>query len=265
MSGEVWSRRRLIGLGCLAAAAMFALLGPSLSGVDPFAQDLSRSLAPPGADYMLGADVLGRDLLSRLAHAAQLSLGLAVLSAASAAVPGVLLGVLAAWAGGWTERALAMLADAAVSIPGLLLVLLFATLAPGAKWALYVGVALVLWVEYFRVCRAAARPVLAGDAVQASRLLGFNRLYLFRRHVWPALAPLLTTLFALSVAQAVLAIAALGFISVGVRPPTPELGLMMTEALPHYREAPWLLLAPVVVLMLVVTGMMLLAVDREEA
>ncbi|MET3493173.1 ABC transporter permease [Variovorax boronicumulans] len=259
------ANRRRAGLGILALVAVFSLFGPELIGIDPARQTLADTLQPPGAAHWLGTDVLGRSVLARLAHAARLSLGLALLAALTAAVPGVLLGVAASWRGGRTERALVMLADAVLSVPGLLLVLLFAALAPGRHWALYIGLSLSLWVEYFRVCRAASRQVLAGDAVQASRLLGFGAGYVLKRHLLPALAPVLATLLAFSAAQAVLALAALGFIGVGLQPPTPELGLMMTEFLPHYEEAPWLIAAPVALLMAVVLGMMLLAGDGETA
>lgn len=255
--------RQRAGWAVMLVLALFAACGPAVVGTDPAVQDLHNSLAPPGTTEWLGTDVFGRSVVARLAHAAQLSLGLALLAAVTAAVPGVLLGLLAAWRGGAVERALVMLSDAALSVPGLLLVLLFAGLAPGRHWALYLGLSLSLWVEYFRVSRAVARPVMAGDAVQASRLLGFGPVYLVRRHLLPALAPVLGTLLAFSAAQAVLALAALGFIGVGLQPPTAELGLMMTEALPHYEEAPWLIAAPVALLTLLVLGMMLLADDRE--
>eukprot|EP01031_Cornospumella_fuschlensis_P006883 gene6883-8559_t len=156
-----------------------------------------------------------------------------------------------------------MLSDSVLAIPGLLLVLLVAALAPGALWALYAGLSAALWVEYFRVSRAVARPVLAGDAVQASRLLGFGRGYVLRRHLLPALAPTLGTLLAFTTSQAVLALAALGFVGVGMQPPTPELGLMMTEAMPYYEEAPWLIAAPTALLVWLVAAMMLLNPDRE--
>lgn len=262
-AGQPVPLRQRIGLGLVVAVLLFALLGPWLIGIDPARQVLDDSLLPPGPLHWLGTDVLGRSVLARLAHAAQLSLGLALLAAASAAVPGLLLGVMASWYGGRVERALVMVADAVMSVPGLLLVVLFAALAPGRHWALYLGLSLSLWVEYFRVCRAAARPVLAGDAVQASRLLGFGGVYLLRRHLLPALAPVLGTLLAFSTAQSVLSLAALGVVGVGLQPPTPELGLMMIEFLPHYEEAPWLIAAPVGLLMLLVLGMMLLAGDRE--
>ncbi|MCO5358133.1 ABC transporter permease [Acidovorax kalamii] len=260
-----WPLRTMLGLALLGLLALFALLGPWLVGASPVVQDLRNTLAPPSAQHWLGTDVLGRSALARLAHAAQLSLGMALLAAVSAAVPGTLLGIAAAWRGGRTERALLMLSDSVLAIPGLLLVLLVAALAPGALWALYAGLSAALWVEYFRVSRAVARPVLAGDAVQASRLLGFGRGYVLRRHLLPALAPTLGTLLAFTTSQAVLALAALGFVGVGMQPPTPELGLMMTEAMPYYEEAPWLIAAPTALLVWLVAAMMLLNPDRETA
>lgn len=263
--GKLVASRQGCGLVLLLLVAGFAVLGPQVIDIDPARQRLSDSLLPPGAGHWLGTDVLGRSVLARLAHAAQLSLALALLAALTAALPGVLLGLLASWCGGRLERALVMLSDATLAVPGLLLVLLFAALAPGQYWSLYVGLSLSLWVEYFRISRAVSRPVLAGDAVQASRLLGFGPGYILRCHVLPPLAPLLGTLLAFSTAQAVLALAALGFIGVGLQPPSAELGLLMIEFLPHYQEAPWLMAAPVSVLMLLVWGMLLLAREEETA
>ncbi|MFN7154861.1 MAG: ABC transporter permease [Acidovorax sp.] len=265
LSASRWSWQQRSGLVLMGLLALWALLGPWLVGTSPIEQNLRNQLATPGAEHWLGTDVLGRSWLARLAHATQLSLGMAVLAALSAAVPGTLLGVLAAWRGGRVERTLVMLADAVMAIPGLLLVLLIAALAPGQLWALYVGMATALWVEYFRVCRAMARPVLAGDAVQASRLLGFGRTYVLRRHLLPALAPTLGTLLAFTTAQAVLALAALGFVGVGAQAPTAELGLMITEAMPYYEEAPWLIAAPTAVLLWLVAAMMLIQPEREAA
>lgn len=258
-----------LGLGLLALLGLLAFVVPfvlsSALGIDPVAQDLSASLVPPGAVYWLGTDVLGRNVLARLAAAAQLSLGLALVSALSAALPGVALGLWAAWRGGWVDRALVATSDAVLAVPALLLVLLLASIAPGHQATLYLGLALALWVEYFRVVRAASRRVLQSDAVQASRLLGFGAQYVVRRHVWPELAPIVLTLLAFGAAQSVLALAALGFIGVGLQPPAAELGLMMTEFLPHYEEAPWLIAAPVLVLMALVLALMLLTQKEEPA
>ena len=144
-----------------------------------------------------------------------------------------------------------------LALPGLLLVLLLAAFAPGQFWPLYVGISLALWVEYFRVTRSAAALVLAGPQVEASRLLGFGPLYILRRHLAPALLPRLATLMRFGFGGAVLAMAALGFIGVGLQPPTPELGVMMIELLPYYSEAPWLVGAPVALLFFTMLGLML--------
>jgi len=263
-AGRRWSSRRLWGAGLLLLLVGFALLVPWLWGADPARQDLGRILSPPGWSEPLGTDHLGRSLLARLAAALRLSLGLALLGVLSAALPGLALGVLAGWRGGWTDRLLVMLADTCLALPGLLLVLLLVAIAPGSFWALYVGIALVLWIEYFRVVRATTAGLVTSPQIQASRLLGFGLAYLFRRHLWPELAPLVLTLAAFGAANAVLAIAALGFVSVGLRPPTAELGLMMTELLPYYHEAPWAILQPIAALFLLVLSLHLLA-GREAS
>lgn len=251
--------RRVLGAGLIVAIALFALLGPVLIAADPVSQDLSAYLLPPSAEHPLGTDHLGRDLLARLAHAARLSLGLAILSVLSAAIPGVALGLLAAARGGLADRALATLADATMALPGLLLILLVAGLAPGQAWPLWLGLSVALWVEYFRLTRATAATLFASPQVEASRLLGFGPLYVLRRHVLPVLAPLLLTVAGFGVAGAVIAIGSLGFVGIGLRPPTPEWGLMLTELLPHYDEAPWALAAPAAMLFLTLLGLQLLA------
>lgn len=260
-----FTRAQLAGIVLLAAAGLFALLGPWLVGIDPARQQLERFLETPSLAHPLGFDQLGRDMLARLAHGARLSLSLAGVSVLSAAIPGTVLGLLAAWYGGWPERVLAAFADAVLALPGLLLILLLSAFTPGGFWPLYVGISLALWVEYFRVVRAAARILLASPHVEAARLLGFGPLYIVRRHLLPELLPRLFTLMRFGFAGAVLAMSALGFVGVGLQPPTPELGVMMIELLPYYGEAPWLIGAPVLLLFLTLLGLLLLAPEREAA
>ena len=254
-----WQRA---GAAILAAIALFALIAPALGG-DPLAQDLDRVMAPPGMAHPLGTDHLGRDMLARLGYAARLSLSLAVLSVLTAAIPGALLGVAAAWRGRWADRALSAVSDGVLALPGLLLIVLLTAFAPGKFWPFYVGLSLALWVEYFRVVRAASRALLSGPQVEASRLLGFGPGYIVRRHLLPELLPALRTLMTFGAAASVLSLAALGLVGVGLRPPTPELGTMMIETLPHYREAPWLVAEPVLTLILAVAGFALVAGEKK--
>ncbi|WP_424988112.1 ABC transporter permease [Microbulbifer sp. S227A] len=246
---------RVLGFALLGLLAVAAVFGPSLIGQDPAKQSLLSTLEGPSARHLLGTDHLGRDMAARLLSGAQLSLALALLSVVTAGVPGTLLGVAAAWLGGWPDRLLGALADAVLALPGLLLVLMLAAISPGSWWALYAGISLTLWVEYFRYTRQRARIVLAEPAVQASRLLGLGPWFILRRHLAPEIGPGLLTIAAFGAATAVTAVAALGFVSVGIRPPTAEWGVMMTQLLPYWREAPFLILQPVACLVITVLAL----------
>ncbi|MDZ7893078.1 MAG: ABC transporter permease [Rhodoferax sp.] len=250
-ASPVPARRWRWGAVTLMAVALLGLL-TQWWGPDPSVQNLGQTLMAPGVDHWLGTDHLGRDLLARMGEAVRVSFWLALGSALLAVGLGSALGLVAAWCRGWVDRLLCLCADGVAAIPALLWVLLVAALAPGQKWALYSGLVLTAWVEFFRLVRSQAFATLAGDAVQAGRLLGFGAPYLLRWYVLPPMAGDLLRLWSYAIANAVLAVAALGFVGVGLRPPTAELGLMMTEALPYYDAAPWLLAGPVVLLVLVV-------------
>ena len=261
--GRSWAWTRSLGAALTLLAAGFALLGPVLVPGDPFEQSLLKALAGPEAGAPLGYDHLGRSIYHRLAHALRLSPLIALGAVATAGAFGLALGTLAAARGGWADRLLGTLADALLALPGLLLVLLVLAAVPSTPVGFWIGLSLVLWVEFFRLTRSAVRETLASPAVEASRLLGFGPLYVFRRHLWPEIAPMMLTAGAFGVATGIMSIAALGFVSVGMRAPTPELGLMMVELMPYWQEAPHALLAPVVATFVLLLGLTLLAGSRE--
>lgn len=241
---------RALSAATLVALVAFAVVGP-LALADPAQQELGRFLEAPSLGEPLGRDEFGRSVLSRLAHATRLSLVLAALSVVTALLLGTLTGLLAAWRGGWVDAVLRGISEAFVALPALLIVLLFAALAAGGSiWTLYVGLALAQWVEYFRVVRARSALVLRTPAVEASGLLRLGPLHVVRRHMWPELRGTLATLASLGMVTAILAMSTLGFVKVGLQPPRTELGLMLTEAFPHYDSAPWMALGPVAVLFL---------------
>lgn len=246
---------RVLGFALLLGLAIAAVGGPDLIGQDPAKQSLLSTLERPSLAHPLGTDHLGRDMVARLLSGAQLSLSLAFLSVITAGLPGTIIGITAAWFGGWIDRILGAFADAVLALPGLLLVLMLAAMFPGSWWALYAGISLTLWVEYFRYTRQRARIVLAEPSVEASRLLGLGPWLLVRRHLIPEIGPGLLTIAAFGAATAVTSVAALGFVSVGIRPPTAEWGVMMTELLPYWREAPFLILQPVGCLVITVLAL----------
>ncbi|WP_037403100.1 ABC transporter permease [Sinorhizobium fredii] len=250
---------RMFGAGLLVLLGCFAIIGPMLIPADPAAQDFSASLAPIGGDFLLGADHYGRSLLARLAHGARLSFGLAFLTMLAAALPGVLLGLAAAWRGGWTERFLELSATIVLALPGLMLVLLLLAFAPGNYAPLFLGLSLTLWVEFYRVTKATTKSVLAQPHIEAARMLGFGSRYILVNYILPVIAPMIATLSAFAMATAIIAVSTLSAISVGLQPPTPELGSMIVELLPYYAEAPVHVLLPAMLIVLLVLGLQLLA------
>lgn len=245
--GGAGTRIRLASAAVLGVLLLFAVVGPIVLA-DPAAQALDRYLEAPSLAEPLGRDEYGRSVLARLAHATRLSLLLAGLCVGTALLVGTSAGILAAWGGGWIDTVLRSVSEVFVALPALLVVLLVAATADGGIWALYVGIALAQWVEYFRVVRARAAVVLGSPAVEAARLLDLGWLHVVRRHLWPDLRPQLVTLASLGMVTSILAMSTLGFVKVGLQPPRAELGLMVTESFPFYDVAPWLCLAPVTVL-----------------
>ncbi len=258
------TKTQLISAALLAALAVFAIAGP-LAWPDHALQDLSRFLEAPSPAEPLGRDHLGRSVIARLAHATQLSLVMAVLCVSAALLFGTLAGIAAAWRGGWVDAVLHGLSEVFIALPALLVVLVVSAIANGDLWTLCLGLALAQWVEYFRMVRARSGLVLAGPAVEAAGLLRLGPGHIVRRHLFPELRPLLTTMATFGVGSSILALSTLGFVGIGVRPPTPELGLMITEAFPYYHEAPWMALAPVLVLTTILIGLLGLRSKESRA
>lgn len=259
-----WSWRKLLtvrnsGIALLLCLILFALMQPYFYPVDYTKQQLSNMLAEPSAEALWGTDHLGRDMLARIAAALRLSLGLVLGCVAIALGAGLVTGFLSGYYGGWIGNIFNLLAYMVMALPGLLLILMFAALAPGSYWSLYLGISLVMWVEFYRVVKAQCTILAHSLPLQNSRLLGMSLTYCFKRHVFPQLAPVVLTMGALNAGNAVLALATLGFCQVGLRPPTPELGLMMTELFPYYYMAPEIFMQPVIAVFLLVLSLQLIA------
>jgi peptide/nickel transport system permease protein len=238
---------RIPWFGIAAALVLvgMAVLGPNLLSIDPLAQDLGAAFAPPGKDWLFGADYLGRSVLARLVAAAPLSLGVAAISSIATAAIGTAVGLAAATIGGTPGRVVMAVADAIYAVPGLLLVLLVGGLFGGGIAVVTTGLVLARWPLFTRTCYPLARAALAAPDAEASRLLGFDVLYCIRRHAWPAVRPTVTSLATLGVGANVLAVSSLGFIGIGLAPPRPEWGAMVADSLPFMRDSPLALLAPV--------------------
>jgi len=219
---------------------------------------------PPSKAHWLGTDGLGRDVAARVVHGGRVSLTVGLLAALAALCVGLPVGAAAGYRGGWTDAAISRVVEAVLCFPALLLALVVLAMAPGWLAGLpdVLRIALVLgvtgWIPVARYLRGEFLRIRGSDMVSAARASGAGHVRVIVRHILPsALAPVLVTA-AFAVGAAVLMEAALSFLGLGVRPPTPTWGGMLTEGKTHVMSAWWLALFPGIALFLAVLGCNLL-------
>lgn len=240
---EGWQRFRrhraaLAGLCLLLLLGGAASTAPLLTPYDPVRQSLSQALRPASAVHPLGTDHLGRDLLARLLYGGRLSLLIGFLAVGFGLVIGVPLGAVSGFQGGLTDLAIQRLADILLSFPGFLLALsLVATLGVGLQNAI-ISVGLSAVPSFIRLVRGSVLSIREQVYVEAAGALGQRRGAIVFRHVLPnAMAPVIVQA-TLSLGFAILVAAGLGFLGLGVQPPTPEWGTMLGEAV-NYLLSSW--------------------------
>lgn len=258
-------RRPLVApLLLLGGLAALVVIGPLVIPHDPAAQDLVRTLEAPSARHWFGTDHLGRDIAARLVHGGVRSLGIAVACVGFATAVGVALGLVAAYAGRVADIAIMRLADLMLAFPGILLALLISGFLGGGVLPMLIGIKLALWPQFARMARAIAIGELAQPHVEAARLAGFPALTILRRHVLPPVLRQTVTLATLGLGAAIMSISSLGFLGLGLQPPTPEWGAMISELLPYLAEAPVQMAAPCLAIFLTVLGATLLGQALAE-
>ena len=249
-------RERLVlvlGLALLAMIVLLAVLAPVLSPADPTRQNFTAVLRPPSADHPFGTDQFGRDVLSRVLHAARIDLFIAFVLVGAALVVGTVLGMLSGWFGGWFDAILTRVVDVALAFPFLVLVIcIVAVRGPGLS-SLFVAVSLVAWVFYARLTRAEVVVARRLNYMRAAEASGFGRIRIFTRHLLPnvIVQPLLYA--SSDLVYALLLGASVSFLGLGVQPPTPEWGQMVFQGKTFITNQWWLSFFPG--LAIVVTGL----------
>ncbi|MFZ5957573.1 ABC transporter permease subunit [Pseudomonas knackmussii] len=259
------------GLLFIALIIFCALFAPWVAPHDPSEQFRDFLLTPPvwlqggNAQFLLGTDEVGRDMLSRLMHGARLSLLIALSSVVISLVPGLVLGLLAGFSPNRLGPVIMRLMDIMLALPSLLLaVAIVAVLGPGLMNTV-IAIAVVSLPSYVRLTRAAVMSELNRDYVTASRLAGAGTLRLMFVTVLPnCMAPLIVQA-TLSFSSAILDAAALGFLGLGVQPPTPEWGTMLASARDYIERAWWVVSLPGLTILLSVLAINLVGDGLRDA
>ncbi len=247
-----------IGAALVTMLILAAIIGPFASRTDPFAIDLGRTLAAPSRGHWLGCDSLGRDLLARILWGARLSLGVSTSVVALSLAVGGMIGGTAALAGGRIDALVMRGVDIVMAFPGFLLAIaLAAILGPGLV-DLVIALTAMGWTGYARLVRGEVLSLREREYVESARVLGARPARLLFRHLMPALAGPVAVQATFGVGGIIIAEAALSFLGLGARPPTPSWGNMLDAGRAFILVAPHLTTAPGVAIGLSVLGFNLL-------
>lgn len=234
----------LLGLGVLGFVLFGALAGFFIPSMDPIAIRVDARFSPPSASHMMGTDQLGRDILARVAHGTRTSALVALGSVTLAALAGVTVGVASGYYGGVLDEVLMRAMDLLLAFPAILLALTIVAVLGQSTANLVLALGVVYSPRFARVARASALSVSTETYVEAALSLGASQWRILRYHVLPnILAPLLV-MSSITLASAVLAEAGLSYLGLGVQPPYPSWGRMLSEGRAYMELAPWLAIFP---------------------
>lgn len=234
----------------LLAVVIAAIIGSRVAPFDPAEQDLLASLQDPSSEHWLGTDDLGRDVLSRVMAGARTGVEGPLAIALGSMLLGAVLGMLAGYLGGWVDGTVSRWIDLMYALPGLLIAIVIVGVLGGGYW-IGVGILLIVFVPYnARIVRAAVLEQKALPYVEAARILGLSKSHIMTRHVLPNCLPVIVSAAVLNFAFALVSLAGLSFLGIGVSPGAADWGRMLAEGIPLVFENQYAAISPGVILIL---------------
>lgn len=248
------SRSGRLATGVLLLLVIAALLGPALSPYDAAETDWQAVGVSPTLDgqHWLGTDRLGRDLFVRTLEGLRVSLGIGLLAALISVVIGTAVGTVAGYAGGRRDAVLMRIVDVLYAVPYLLFVILLTVVVGRDPWLLFAAIGAIGWLSTARIVRSQALSLMQRDFIAAAVACGASPSHIVLRHLWPNMAGLVVVQATLTVPQMILAEGFLSFLGLGVQEPLSSLGNLIADGTVDMETAPWMLLAPGLVLFVLV-------------
>ena len=254
----------IIGSVIVVSVLLIALLTPLLAPHDPYQQDLLKRLVPPVWDsrgsweHVLGTDHLGRDYLSRLIYGARISLLIGIGAALISGIIGTIMGVMAGYFGGRVDMIVTFMITVRLSMPVVLVALAVVAIVGGSLQVVIAVLGLLLWDRFAVVMRSSTLQIRSMDYVAAARAVGCSTSRVLMTEVMPNVVNNLIVITTIEIAHAIILEAALSFLGLGVQPPMPSWGLMVSEGKDMMLFEPWLITIPGVALFLLVLAINLM-------
>ncbi|MFQ9792547.1 MAG: nickel transporter permease [Acutalibacteraceae bacterium] len=229
----------------LVAGLLFvACFGQYIVPYDPYAQDLSNALQPPSGSHLLGTDRYGRDLFSRIIIGAQTTVFSALALVAGITIVGTVIGVICGYVGGWIDSLIMRISDIFLAFPEMVFAIAIAGVLNGGIWSAAIAVGLIAWPRYARVARSQVLAMKNHQYMNAAKLMGTRWYKVILKHIMPNILGSIVVTAALDVGAMIMNLAGLSYLGLGVVPPTPEWGSMMSEGRSMLQTSPWIVLAP---------------------
>ncbi len=234
----------LIAAVVLALLLITAVFAPLLAPYDPTTMDLDSLRQPPGKAHLLGTDSKGRDILSRMIYGARISLAVGIAASFLSLCIGIFFGLIAGYFGGKTDTVLSQFFDVFLAFPSLLLAIGISAVMPPGLTSAMLAITLVGWAGFARLVRGITLSLKEQTYVEASRAVGASSARTLYRHILPNALPLIIVAGSLRVGGFILLEAALSFLGLGVQPPTPTWGSMISLNRAYINSAPWMVIFP---------------------
>jgi peptide/nickel transport system permease protein len=240
----------LVGATAVLALVTVALIGPLVAPYNPNNGDILANLAPPSMTHLLGTDLYGRDMFTRIIYGTRIAIGVSVAVVVVALLAGALCGLVAGYFGGPVETLLMRTVDVVIAFPSIVLVIaVLAVISPGL-FTIFVAIAVVDWTTYARLIHGQVLSLREREFVEACRAVGMPSARIIVRHILPNVASAALVYATLDNTQVILAVSGLSFLGLGVQPPTPEWGSMINEGRSLIYQAWWISTFPGIAVMI---------------
>jgi len=234
----------LIAVVLLVMLVLTAAVGPFLVSYDPLAMDLDSLKQPPGKAHLFGTDSKGRDILARVVYGSRISLSVGIIASALSLCIGIFFGLIAGYFGRTVDAFFSQVFDIFLAFPSLLLAIGISAVMPPGLTSAMLAITLVGWAGFARLVRGITLSLKEQTYVEASRALGASPARILYRHILPNALPLILVAGSLRVGGFILLEAALSFLGLGVQPPTPTWGSMISLNRAYINSAPWMVIFP---------------------
>ena len=259
-----------IGLALLVIALLCAIFSPLIATHDPYAQNLNNKLVPPfwveggSTAHLLGTDSLGRDFFSRIVYGAQVTMIIGLGATLMSGIIGSTLGILGGYFGGRTDQVVMFFVNVKLAMPGILIALSLVSIFGGSLLVLTLILGFLFWDRFAVVVRSATQQIRANEFITAAEVAGAGRFWIMFREILPNVMNQIIIIASLEMAIAILVEAALSFLGLGIQPPTPSWGLLVSEGRTFMFFKPYLILIPGAAIFLLVVGINLLGDGLRE-